>query len=95
MRAPSDVVASSTATPVLQDDRKDILVVRHGLSDKYYAYLQKFAETRGLEIVVDRRRSERRRDRQRAPEERRHNERRGPLPETWELADFVAGKRKA
>ncbi len=79
----------------MQDDPKDILIVRRGLSDEYYTYLQKFAKTRELEIVVDRRRGERRRGPQPAPEERRREERRGPVPETWKLADFVARKRKA
>lgn len=80
--------------PVMEDDVKDILILRRGLSDQYYAALRIFAETHGLEIVVDRRRGERRLGLQPVPGDRRRDGRRGPVPGTWELADFVACKRK-
>lgn len=71
----------------------DSLIVRRGLSEWYYQFLRIFAAHRGLEVVVDRRASERRRAQRSVPENRRSGDRRGPAPHTWTEADFIVLKR--
>jgi hypothetical protein len=66
------------------------LIVRRGLGESYYAFLRVFAASRRLDVTVDRRQSERRHLREQPPTDRRSGDRRGPLPGTWDLADFVA-----
>ena len=70
-----------------------VLIVRRGLSEQYYAYMRMFAVSRGLELIIDRRRQERRRTAHLPSEERRRGERRGPLPDSWDRADFIARPR--
>lgn len=71
----------------------DCLIVRRGLSEWYYRFLRMFAAHRSLEVVVDRRASERRRAQRSVPEDRRSGDRRGPTPPTWTKADFIVVKR--
>jgi hypothetical protein len=70
-----------------------VLIVRRGLSERYYQLLQIFARTRGLEILVDRRTADRRRQQQPVEQDRRAHERRRPPPRTWAAADFVVMTR--
>lgn len=71
-----------------------VLIVRRGLSERYYQLLRIFAKTRGLDILVDRRQGERRRHQAPVGEERRTHERRAPPPRTWTEADFVIPARR-
>lgn len=66
------------------------MIVRRGMSPDYYFYLQKFAMANNVELVQDRRVDDRRRWPLRVAAERRNNDRRAPLPTTWEKGDFVA-----
>jgi hypothetical protein len=71
----------------------DMMIVRRGLSERYYFFLKLFAAGRGLQVIQDRRCQERRRASQHASDERRRQEQRGSLANTWELADFVVLRR--
>ena len=67
-----------------------MLIVRRGLSHSYMAFLRVYARNRGLVVTLDRRTEERRSRRVDALPDRRQAERRGPPPNTWDRADFVA-----
>ena len=67
-----------------------MLIVRRGLSHSYMAFLRVYARNRGLEVTIDRRAEERRRRETDILPDRRRGERRGPVPRTWDQADFVA-----
>lgn len=67
-----------------------MLIVRRGLSHSYMGFLRVYARNRGLEITLDRRAGERRRHDVAVLPERRQGERRGPPPDTWAHADFIA-----
>ncbi len=71
----------------------DMMIVRRGLSERYYFFLELFAAARGLRVVQDRRCQDRRQASQRATEDRRRQERRGSLANTWQRADFVLARR--
>ena len=75
---------------------RDLLVVRKGLSPAFYFFCKMFAQERGLEMVLDRRRDERRRrQRPTASIDRRAQERRGAESNALEKDDFcvVKGQR--
>jgi hypothetical protein len=78
-----------TVTGTERHLNRDIIVVRHDLSPAYYFFLRAFASSNQLRVVVDRRRVDRRRRDGRIVGDRRMVNRRGPVPQTWELADFV------
>jgi hypothetical protein len=65
------------------------LIVRRSLSPAYYYFLQTFAEANRLEVVIDRRVTDRRLVRSRTFRERRLADRRGLPPSTWIEGDFV------
>jgi hypothetical protein len=65
------------------------LIVRRSLSPAYYFFLQTFAESSRIELIVDRRLTERRQIRHRRFGDRRRTERRGAIPATWSQGDFV------
>ncbi len=68
----------------------EILVVRSGLSERYYEFLAIFARVNRIGIILDRRAFERRHpDVGRAILERRLADRRGPPPATWQSGDVV------
>jgi hypothetical protein len=77
-----------------QADRVDetpvVIVVRAGAVDRYAALRAAFAAD-GIDVIWDRRVGERRRvgAEPRPPDERRRRDRRGALPESWRLLDFL------
>jgi len=67
-----------------------LIVVRTGASDRFATLRETFA-SEGIEVVWDRRLGERRRaGADSLPEpDRRRRERRGPVPASWDLLDFL------
>lgn len=70
----------------------DRLIVRRGLDACYYRFLEMFAVHRNVEVTLDRRQADRRRQWLAVEQDRRRQERRGEPPETWNCADFVQMK---
>jgi hypothetical protein len=70
------------------------LIVRRGLAPSYYQFLKVFAAERQLDVILDRRKADRRNARQPVEQERRQNDRRGPPPSTWYAGDFVVVKER-
>jgi hypothetical protein len=60
-----------------------VLVVPRGLAQQYYEFLGIAARANGEELVVDRRRANRRHWSRGAEREQRDAERRRPAPESW------------
>jgi len=66
-----------------------LVVVRAGAIDRFAALRAAFAPD-GVEVVWDRRFGERRRPpADSVPAERRRRDRRGTLPQSWALLDFI------
>lgn len=74
---------------------REVLIVRRGLPEEYYRFLRIFAIERGVDVIVDRRGSERRRAAAPVADDRRRQERRGPPPRTWESADYIVVRPEA
>lgn len=73
----------------------EILVVRSGLSERYYEFLGIFARVNRIGLILDRRSHERRHpDTARALLERRLSDRRGPPPATWQSGDVVVFRER-
>ena len=70
------------------------LIVRRGLGESFYKFLRVFAAEQHLEIMLDRRQTERRGPTHSVDEDRRRRDRRGPPPPSWKAGDFVAVKRR-
>jgi hypothetical protein len=72
------------------DDAPMLIVVRAGATDRFAAMRSAFV-TDGIDVIWDRRVGERRRTEveSRLPEERRRRDRRGAVPESWRLLDFL------
>jgi hypothetical protein len=66
-----------------------VLLVRRGLGSLYYTSLRAFAASRNVEVVIDRRKGDRRQPGPPKPGDRRQTDRRGAPPPTWDRADFV------
>ena len=71
----------------------DVLIVPRGLSPDYYFFLRTTAKVNGTEVVIDRRRGERRTHSNIVDAERRRVDRRGPVPVTWSKGEFIALQR--
>lgn len=71
-------------------DRSAVIVVRAGAIDRFAA-LQTAFRPEGVDVVWDRRTFDRRRGNGDAPaaRERRRQDRRGPVPASWALLDFL------
>jgi hypothetical protein len=67
-----------------------LVVVRAGAVDRFAALKSAFAPE-GIEVVWDRRLGERRRSQSDSAEaaDRRRGDRRGPIPASWSLLDFL------
>src|SRR5712692_4952947 len=76
-----------TAEPA--DAAAKLMIVPHSLSPAYYFFLQAFAKENSLNVIVDRRATERRRQPGRVFVERRGTDRRGPLPAAWNRDGFI------
>jgi hypothetical protein len=68
---------------------REVLIVRRGMSDAYYFYLQKFAVANEVALVQDRRVDDRRHWLLNVPANRRNTDRRAPPPTTWAKGDVV------
>jgi hypothetical protein len=66
------------------------LIIRRGHSPTYYAYLQMFADTNRVPLIVDRRVAERRQHADCVASERRTADRRREPSPTFDLADSNA-----
>ncbi len=72
----------------------DALIVPRGLSNDYYFFMEVFAKTNAVELIIDRRRpDELRRQRLPVSTERRVADRRRPLPGTWQESGFIRVER--
>jgi hypothetical protein len=71
-------------------ERGTLIVVRAGAAERFAALEAAFGGD-GVGVVWDRRAGERRRDGRDAPgaAERRRRDRRGPVPASWALLDFL------
>lgn len=68
----------------------EVLVVRRGMDPDYYRFMQITAHANRTELIVDRRRAERRQDAPRPEVDRRRSDRRADPPPTWSNDGFVA-----
>jgi hypothetical protein len=67
-----------------------LVIVPRGETDEFYEFLSITARVNGDELIVDRRRNQRRRFRNTAVGKRQAPEdRRGPVPEHWERDDVI------
>lgn len=67
-----------------------MLIVPRGETDEFYEFLSITARVNGDQLVVDRRRKLRRRNKDAAVGKRAAAEdRRGPIPERWERDDLI------
>jgi hypothetical protein len=67
-----------------------VLIVPRGETDEFYEYLNITARVNGDELIIDRRRDQRRRFKNSAIGKRRAEEdRRGPIPDRWERDDVI------
>jgi hypothetical protein len=67
-----------------------VLIVPRGETDEFYEFLSITARVNGDQLIIDRRRNQRRRHRNKAVGQRRAPEdRRGPIPERWERDDLI------
>jgi hypothetical protein len=66
-----------------------LAIVRRGLSRDYYFFVDIFATQNRLQVIVDRRVTDRRRRPEDVSRDRRSTDRRGALPKTWHQADIV------
>ena len=67
-----------------------VLIVPRGETDEFYEYLNITARVNGDQLIIDRRRDQRRRYKNTAVGKRVAGEdRRGPIPEKWERDDLI------
>jgi hypothetical protein len=67
-----------------------VLIVPRGETDEFYEYLSITARVNGDQLIIDRRRNQRRRFKSQAIGKREAAEdRRGPVPERWERDDVI------
>ena len=67
-----------------------VLIVPRGETDEFYEYPNITARVNGDEMIIDRRRNQRRRFQNQAVGKRTAQEdRRGPIPERWERDDVI------
>lgn len=70
--------------------RMAALIVPRGETAEFYEFLGITARANGDELIVDRRRTERRRHKNTAVGKRQAgDDRRGPIPERWERDDMI------
>jgi hypothetical protein len=66
------------------------LIVPRGETQEFYEFLSITARVNGDELIIDRRRHERRRHKSQAVGKRQAGEdRRGPIPEQWERDEVI------
>ena len=70
--------------------RTRVLVVPRGKSPEYYGYLQGFAASNEIRLIIDRRVRESRRGSVAVPLERRTTDRRRPAPSAASEGEFVS-----
>jgi hypothetical protein len=68
--------------------RRFLIIVRRDREDIYRVFQQHYAESK-YAVMWDRRHTERRQGRQRVTHERRRDDRRGPLPSSWESLGYL------
>ena len=67
-----------------------VLIVPRGETAEFYEFLELTARANGDELIVDRRRNQRRRHKNAAIGKRQApDDRRGPIPERWERDDLI------
>ncbi|MCU1382194.1 MAG: hypothetical protein JWL71_891 [Acidobacteria bacterium] len=67
-----------------------VLIVPRGETDEFYEFLSITARVNGDELIVDRRRCHRRRQKNQAIGKRQAPEdRRGPIPQKWERDEVI------
>jgi len=65
-----------------------VMIVPRGETDEFYEYLSITARVNGDELIIERRRNQRRRFKNQAVGKRKAGEdRRGPIPEKWARYD--------
>jgi hypothetical protein len=89
---PPDVVALGHSS-----QRKEIVVVRRGLSENYYFFMGIFAKHNNVEVIIDRRTGERRHLPREVPTDQRRSDRRSDLKAWWIPREdfFVPRDKKA
>lgn len=83
-------LVSEPSHPTTARQPQSVLIVRRNMSRAYYDFLQIYAKTNGIAIVVDRRHEDRRHRPGPVLSDRRRRDRRSHTPATWEQGDFVA-----
>jgi hypothetical protein len=67
-----------------------VLIVPRGETDEFYEYLSIIARVNGDELIIDRRRHQRRQVKNQAIGKRQAQEdRRGPIPERWQRDNLI------
>ena len=67
-----------------------VLIVPRGETAEFYEFLGITSRANGDQLIIDRRRNQRRRFRNKAVGKRQSGEdRRGPIPERWERDDLI------
>lgn len=89
--------ASKPAPVEAKNNPKETVVVRRGLSENYYFFLNVFARHNDVEMIIDRRTDERRRLPREVPRDQRQSDRRGDWKAPWISRDdfFVARDKKS
>jgi len=72
----------------------DALILRRGMDEGYYRFMQIIADTNGIALIVDRRTNDRRHDTWSHAVERRVTDRRCEPPGSWQTEGFIAVGRQ-
>jgi hypothetical protein len=78
-----------------QSEAKGKLVLRRGLSEIYYFFLEIFAKQNDIELIIDRRTGERRHMPREVPKDQRRSDRRkGPATTPVAREDFIVVRQE-
>jgi hypothetical protein len=72
----------------------DVLILRRGMDEDYYRFMQIIADTNGFVIIVDRRANDRRHGAASHHVERRVADRRCDPPASWQTDGFISVGRE-
>ena len=68
----------------------DVLILRRGMDEDYYRFMQIIADTNDIALIIDRRNGDRRRDVSSHDAERRVTDRRCEPPASWQAEGFIS-----
>src|SRR5688572_2275835 len=83
------LVRTFAGAPPQQTQMRNVLIVKRDLSAEHYAFCEALARSNAAEVLVDRRREQRRGRAPHEGEERRRADRRDLPPAMWDTENFM------